>query len=151
MCMNKLKQLWHRKKIQRDTTEYSAESVYRVVEEKLKNPNIMPLDSKYKVPTTQTFKEILRKDATDEIRYIANFFDCDGFGFLFKAISALDYHINSIGIVISYKSAHAFNIVVTEGDYGLEVWKLEPQNDRMWKPNKDEKDKYIVEDQTVLI
>jgi len=152
MCMNKLKRIWDRKQIEHNSTIYDKRQIYDLLNSKLKNPNIWsPLDSKYRVPTKSVFDSTI-KDVLADIEYVSQYFDCDDFSFLFKGISALYYHMNSVASVISFKSAHAFNIIIVENN-GPKVYKFEPQppNYDFWRPEEPERDNYIVEDELILI
>lgn len=149
--MNRLKRLWDRKKIERNSSEYKFRDIKARLHQEFDGVKIYPMDKNYRVPSKESFTDILEQDVVDEINYQAEYFDCEDFSFLFKALSALHYRINSVGLVISYNSQHAFNVVMVEEREQLEVYKLEPQSDTLWKPEEPEKDKYVVNGEIILI
>jgi len=153
MCqiMNKFKQLWDRHKIQKNSMVYQSNQILDKLNKEFKKVYILKTDMKYRVPTKKTFQNILENDVIDEIKYQSEYFDCENFAVLFKGISALHYRINSVGIVISYASAHAFNIILVEENNQLEIYKLEPQSDKLWKKEKPEREKYITDGEVILI
>jgi len=149
--MNRLKRLWDRKRIERNSTVFPTESMTKKIHAVFNGINLFNMDSQYRVPSEISFKRILREDVIDEIKYQSEYFDCDKFAFLFKALSALHYRINAVGIVISYTSGHAFNIVFTEEKDNLKIYKLEPQSDELWMPEKPERDNYTIKGETILL
>jgi len=148
--MNRLKRIWDRRKIKKDSTQYTQGDIKKKLHNKFDGVRIIILDRTYRVPTTGVFQDILRENALEETKYQATYFDCESFSLLFQGLVALHYRINSVGVAISYQSEHAFNVVLTE-DNGLTVWKLEPQADEMWQVEQPERDGYAIKGEIIII
>jgi hypothetical protein len=101
------------------------------------------LDGTYYTTDIDTFKKIVDWDWTDTRKYLVDTFDCDKFAMYFKARQAIDFRLNSIGMVIDYSAGHAYNIIIIKDpSTGKVTWYLyEPQNDRIF--TYDERDKNI--------
>lgn len=147
-----LKKLFNRYKVNRQEIDINQTKLVSLLNDKLPEHKLFALDGKYRVPHTDDLNDFIKNTKIDENNYLSNFYDCENFAFHFHSILALNYHINSCGIVISYESAHAFNVLVSHqgGKDNLQVNIFEPQSDNMWLPNKD-KNNYKIEDQIILI
>lgn len=140
-----------KQQLKKDVHSLDGEDVWNIVKNKFENPNIRILDSKYKVPKLEYLQHALDKTAIDEAKYISNMYDCENFSFHLHSVLALEYGINSVGIVISGDSRHAFNIAIAHENGKEQVYKLEPQSDKLWKPQTPEKDKFITSGELILI
>ena len=99
-------------------------------------------DNKYWYPSIQTMRDILEYDWIDNKKYILNRFDCSSFSEVFKSHLKEIYGINCIGVVKHSEQVnantgkhiawHRFNIIIVDNN-GLEVYALEPQNDKVVK------------------
>jgi len=149
--LKKILEWIEKQKLKKDLRTISGNDVWNIVNDEFDNPRVNILDSKYKVPRLEYLKHALSKTAIDRARYVSDLYDCDNFAFHLHSVLALEYHINSVGIVISGASRHAFNIVIAHEGGKEKVYKLEPQADRLWRPEKPERDKYVVSGELILI
>lgn len=90
------------------------------------NNRLTFLDTKYKVPSRQSFEEIIRKDWVHFRQYEADFLDCENFAFQFKANADWRFGCTTVGLVVDRPGAHAYNIVIFD-DATWEIF--EPQTD----------------------
>lgn len=87
------------------------------------------LDNKYRLTNKSNFFNIIAWDFTDKIPYIKEKFDCENFAILFKSVVDLYFGLNQVGIVIDYKSAHSYNLVMFDsGNHHI----LEPMSDGLY-------------------
>lgn len=108
----------------------------------------LPLDGKYRLTNESNFVEIIAWDWLDSEKYQSEIFDCENFAIAFK--SHVDYYfgLNQVGIVIDYKSGHAYNLVIyPDGDVSV----LEPQGDALYVWEKRPAPFYTMEGAIVLI
>ena len=150
--MKFLKKLINKHRINRNKIEISQSELVDLLNEQLPKHELLPLDGKYQIPYIGDLKKAIKETVIDEITYRSNYFDCENMSMYFHSILALEYGYNGCGVVISYQSKHAFNILVSHKGRkdSLQVHVFEPQSDKMWLPNI-KKDKYIIKDQTILI
>lgn len=150
--MKFLKKLFNKHKINKSKIEIDQSELRNLLNKQLPKHKLFSLDDKYKIPHIDDLKKAINETAIDETKYRSSYFDCENFSMYFFSILALEYSYNGCGIVISYKSQHAFNILVSHrgSKDSLQVHVFEPQNDKIWLPNI-KKDKYIIKDQTILI
>lgn len=136
----------------KDKIEISNSELSDILDNQLPNHKRFTLDGKYEVPHIDDLKKAIEETKLDQNQYIRDMYDCDNFSLHFHSVLALNHGINTCGVVISYESAHAFNILIShKGDKdSIQVHVFEPQNDQMWLPNI-KKDKYILEDSIILI
>ena len=97
-------------------------------------PILLP-DEYYRLATKKSFCEFLDYDQTDKYMYTGDNssggFDCDNFSSILAGNSSIPkWGDVPIGIVWLSQPAHAVNIFIDEH---LDVWYIEPQNDKMWK------------------
>ncbi len=96
----------------------------------------LQLDGKYRLTSQDNWLNILAWDFTDLIPRLKEIFDCENFSILLKAFSDLYFHVNQLGIVLDYKSAHSYNLavwpdgnkgVVEAMSDGIYVWTRRPE------------------------
>jgi len=147
-----LKKLINKHRINRNKIEISQSKLVDLLNEQLPEHKLLPLDGKYQIPHIDDLEKAIDETVIDEIDWVKNTFDCDDISMHFHSILALEYSYNGCGIVLSFASKHAFNILISHrgSRYNLQVHVFEPQSDKMWTPNI-KKDKYIIKDQTILI
>jgi len=92
----------------------------------------LPLDGTYQTPTRDGFRAITAQDLTNLLAYEQAEFDCENFALLFAALAARDYGINTVGVVVDWSGAHAYNVVVYD-DQSIEFY--EPQSDSFYPPS----------------
>lgn len=109
--------------------------------------NRLPLDGEYWVTTRSGMREITEADLTDEHGYRSGKFDCENFALSFAARTQREYGITGVGIVIDWSGGHAYNMLVYEGDGGVELY--EPQNDEYVDPGQG--DMYPFEHVSIII
>ncbi len=150
MCMN-LKQLWTRQQIENRSSVYPRSEVVSLLEDQFPGINIFTVDGKYRVLSKEDFDNVLRQNAVNSLKYVSEWFDCDKFALLFWALTAYQFRFNGVAACISYSSMHAFNVIPIERNGRLEIWKLEPQADRMWRAQDREKERYKVNGEMILL
>tara|TARA_Y100000310_G_scaffold341791_1_gene442167 strand:+ start:12381 stop:12851 length:471 start_codon:yes stop_codon:yes gene_type:complete len=94
------------------------------------------LDRKYNVVSEDTFKKFAFIDPTDKFKYFKESFDCDDFALNFKAMMALIFGVNSIGVVIDDSGGHAYNVVLLSNG---SVKFFEPQTDKWLEVGEGQK------------
>ena len=72
----------------------------------------VPLDMEYRLTNQSNMNNIVAWDATDQIRYIREKFDCENFAILFKAMVDLYFHLNQVAIIMDYISHHSYNLIL---------------------------------------
>lgn len=113
------------------------------IRKKFKNTKIYALDTNYILPTTENIKEYLQEKIDKISYYYPNIFDCENHAMFFYSIFTLKALCNNVGIVISFASRHAFNIIVTTDDILI----YEPQTKQFVKEDKN----HIVKGQLIII
>lgn len=129
----------------------SQSRLHGILNEQLPKHNIIPFDKKYFVPSHNSLKKALQNSVVDELSYVKSRTDCENFSLYLHSILAFEYGITGCGVVLSFESEHAFNIVLTHKNGNIKVHKIEPQDDRLWQPESPEREGYIVKDQIILI
>jgi len=89
------------------------------------------LDGKYYTTTLDLFKKVVEWDWTDSRKYISESFDCDKFSIYFKSRMAIDYGINTIGVILDYSGGHAYNLVIVKNP-NPQLYLFEPQTDEIF-------------------
>ncbi len=145
--LSTFKRNYDRGLIDKKVTEWDSEAVRRLLTQYFEDVEIQWEDSKYRVVDKDTLKYILNNSIVDELEYESNYFDCDNFADLFKSLTAIRYHLNSIGTVINYSGAHAFNVAVTIDG----IYIIEPQSMKIWSANESRGQKYLVDGQKIRI
>ncbi|QJF12412.1 hypothetical protein PFV2_gp39 [Pyrobaculum filamentous virus 2] len=110
--------------------EYTFDDIYNVVMRSgdIGRPDYWQvLDNRYWVTTVDDFREIVSRDWTKHRRYIDDRFDCDNFALHFVARINAMYGLNSVGIVIDYDAAHAYNLAIVIDGGNLRKVVIEPQ------------------------
>jgi hypothetical protein len=87
----------------------------------------LPLGGEFCLTDKDTFIDFIAWDWVDSFEY-HKFYRCGNFAISFKA-SADQWGVNQVGIVLDYKSSHAYNIVVFPDG---KVMLLEPQSDNLF-------------------
>jgi hypothetical protein len=105
------------------------------------------LDGTYYTTDMDTFKKIVDWDWTDTRKYLVDTFDCEDFSMYFKARQAIDFRLNSIGMVIDYSAGHAYNIIIIKDpSTGKVTWYLyEPQLGRIFTYDERDKNMYTMQ------
>jgi len=149
--LQKILEWIEKQRLKKDLRTISGNVVWDIVTNEIDNPKVRILDNKYKVPRLEYLKHALSKTAINRARYVSDYYDCDNFAFHLHSVLALEYHINSVGIVISGKSRHAFNLSIAHEGGNEKVYKIEPQADRVWRPEQPERDKFVASGELILI
>lgn len=89
----------------------------------------LPLDGKYRLTDQNNFLNIVSWDWVDSRPYIKDVFDCENYAIAFKSRIDEYFSLNQVGIVIDYKSMHAYNLVIFPDE---NVMLLEPQSDNLF-------------------
>ncbi len=113
-------------------TEDEVQSVINDLRSKTGLQGWLRLDGTYYTTDLDTFKKIIQWDWTDTRKYLYDVFDCDKFAMYFKSRMAIDFHINSIGVILDYSAGHAYNLVILKDAQGVKWLLYEPQNDSIF-------------------
>ena len=108
----------------------------------------LPLDITYYLCPQSEFLNIVSWSWVDTYEYRAEKFDCENFAFLFKAYIDLYFNLNMVGLVLSYKAGHAFNLALFPDG---KVMVIEPQNDAVYIYPQMPMPFYDLQDAIVLI
>lgn len=116
-----------------------------------KDNNIIFGDEKYYCPSYRDIRALLKKNYIDKMKYTEEKYDCDDFAISLKYFFIKDSYANKIrryphcfGILMGgelKEGSHAINIVITNKK---KVYFIEPQNDKMFKLRKEDKDIYFI-------
>jgi hypothetical protein len=106
------------------------------------------LDAVYTMTNQTNFLNIVAWDWCDTLEYVKELFDCENFAILFKAYVDLYFRLNQVAIILDYKSAHAYNLVIFP-DGNMSV--LDVEFDGMWVWTKRPVIFYSLEGATALI
>lgn len=94
---------------------------------------LLCLDQTYYTVTKSQWDTVISSIGSNHLAYETDRFDCDKFATYFTAMCALDYGINSAGMVLDYTGSHAYNAILvapdTTGDDPT-FMVLEPQTDQ---------------------
>ena len=98
---------------------------------RLRTPFVFLLDKKYNLATPKLLKDIQRELSQE--KYITDYFDCDDYAWLFKAL-ANRVKVNGIGFVVgkSIGGWHAWNVALKKDG----VYQIEPQTGYTFKKDK---------------
>ena len=108
----------------------------------------LPLDQTYYLTNQSNFLNIVAWDWVDTLEYVKEKHDCENFAFLFKSHIDTYFQLNQVGLVIDYKSGHAYNLVIYPDG---KVMVLEPQSDALTFWTKRVTDFYSLQGAIVLI
>jgi len=129
------------------TEEISEETIRTAVTDALPDddPSWMTLDGSYFAPQPEDV-DALRdlSSAPQWLPYRSERYDCEDFAFSYQALAALLGGVNTVGVVIDWSDAHAYNVIV---DSAGEVRFYEPQSDM---PVVIGSDGYEADDVTVV-
>ena len=104
------------------------------------------LDGTYRTVSRGLFEQVVRWDWTERLPWVAELFDCDNFSRHFAERLGIMFGLNSVGIVVDYGGAHAYNLVVfSDGTVTL----FEPQTDAY--PSPGSALQYAYQDGIVLL
>jgi len=81
----------------------------------------LSLDSRYYLTTPEDFDHIVAEDALSHRYYRRGKFDCENFAFAFKSICDGRYGLNSVGVLLDYRTRDTYNVVVYE-EGGVDVF-----------------------------
>lgn len=110
--------------------------------------NWLQLDSKYFLTNQDNFLNIVAWDWTDTYDYVREVFDCDKFAIMFKSRVNERFYLNQVGVVLDYKSGHAYNLIIfPDGNIML----LEPQSDSLFCHTKRITMFYALKDSFVIL
>lgn len=146
--LHSLKKTYDRQKIEDNGEIWQPEQVKGVVDNHFDEVRLLWEDGKYRVCDIDTIEYVLKHSIVKELEYISTYFDCENFTNLFTSLTALQYHLNTVGKVINYKGAHAFSVALTKND----LYVIEPQSSSYWVYDEDKvKEKYQIENQILEI
>ena len=98
---------------------------------RLKNLQLMLVDREYWVIPESTWQDILAWSKVDKIKYRRERQDCDDFADILQGEVKRKFQLNSIGEVLDFSGEHAYAAIVIDGEDGLSVVGVEPQNDKI--------------------
>ena len=121
-------------KIYNACVSYPVDKVQKVfAKSSLKQMQLLCLDQQYYTVTKSMWDQVISSIASNHLIYETNRFDCDKFATYFAAMCALDYGINSAGMVLDFQGQHAYNALLVapdqDGDDPI-FMVLEPQTDQ---------------------
>ena len=105
-----------------------------------------PLGPEFRLVAKDTFVDFIAWDWVDSFEY-HKFYRCGNFAISFKA-SADQWGVNQVGIVLDYKSSHAYNVVVFPNG---KVMLIEPQTDNLFFHGEHAPQFYNLEGAVVII
>lgn len=106
----------------------------------------LPLGREFQLTDKDTFIDFIAWDWVDSFEY-HKFYRCGNFSIAFKA-AADQWGVNQVGIVLDYKSGHAYNLVIFPDG---KVMLLEPQSDNLFFHNEHVPQFYNLEGAIVII
>jgi len=106
----------------------------------------LPLGIEFRLTDKDTFLEFIAWSWVDSFDY-HKFYRCGNFSIAFKA-DGDRWGVNQVGIVLDYKSSHAYNIVVFPDG---KVMLLEPQRDSLFYIDERQPEFYNLEGAFVII
>jgi len=129
---------WVRRTTRSSLKTFASHEIRYLLERTYKNAEIYLADTEYAVPTRQAFMDWLNKDSMDKMRWVKNEWDCDNFALESKCRAHTNIKGNvSYGFVWNSSPAHAYNTLVFQGDKGLQIMSIEPQQDNIPRYPKD--------------
>jgi len=126
-------------------TEDELQSVIKDIQSGGGMEGWLRLDGEYYTTDMDTLKKIIDWDWTDTRKYVTDTFDCDKFAFYFKSRMAIDFGINTVGIILDYSTTHAYNLLIVK-DSSVKWYLYEPQNDSIFTYDSRDKNMYRMED-----
>ena len=119
----------------------TALQVYLKLLAAFKTPLIAVIDLNYKATTRQFIDNLLAELLRENNKYIVDYFDCDDFSFVFKAMASKRL-VNSVGLVIGIRETipHVWNVAICDDG----VYQIEPQSGYVFRYDKIYKPKVIV-------
>ena len=113
----------------------NSDGIYEAIDWLLPKPNwwrkrdyrVHMLDRKYKCVNVETLTEWSHDLASRQPEYVADYYDCDNFAFRMRTRAVEELGINSVGVVISYDEAHAYNCAACYNGSELVIVFIEPQ------------------------
>ena len=106
----------------------------------------LPLGAEFQLTDKDTFIDFIAWDWVDSFEY-HKFYRCGNFSIAFKA-DADKWGVNQVGIVLDYKSSHAYNIVIFPNG---KVMLLEPQSDNLFYWQEHAPEFYTLEGAVVIM
>jgi len=64
---------------------------------------------------------------------------------------AVDFGINSIGVILDYSAGHAYNLVILKDSQGVRYYLFEPQNDSIFTYEGRDRNFYTMEEYYLLM
>lgn len=112
----------------------------------LKHPKLFVTDFNYKLPRKEDIETFLKNDWTNLKKFKEETFDCDEFAMILLGRLNEAFPGFAVGYAQSYN--HVFNLFI---DHKKQVYIIEPQSDKIFKPKKEYKGKRSYKLQMVLI
>lgn len=112
---------------------FTSDQVQTAINESpLQHLQLIMVDRTYYCLPDKLCTEMLNHIGTNHIKYIAERFDCDNFSSYFKAVAALNYGTNSVGMILDISGQHSYNCILTciDSSSPVEVKEVEPQTDQ---------------------
>jgi len=106
----------------------------------------LPLGAEFHLVDKDTFIDFIAWDWVDSFEY-HKFYRCGNFAISLKA-SSDQWGVNQVGIVLDYKSGHAYNLVIFPNG---KVMLLEPQTDNLFFHEEHAPQFYPLEGAVVII
>ena len=126
--------------------KYNASTLEQELFNDFKLPSVSTSDKTYWLQSWEVWDHIIEHDWIDRKEYMADRFDCENFAFWFSSRMAGIYHLNSAMVCYgatynldgTKRSGHAFNLIPTLGEDGLEWYVYEPITDWYvkWTPGE---------------
>ena len=91
-------------------------------------------DYNYFLPNKKQVEEFLKYDLTNYKQYKKESFDCDDFALVL--LGKLKNHFKGFAFGFGMSDSHAFNVFI---DNEKQLWIIEPQNDKIFKYDKNNK------------
>lgn len=94
-------------------------------------------DTYFKLAPLLEYRRMIEYSTVDKRLYVNEFYDCEDFAYALKGeFSIPKWAALPFGMVYLYKDGvyHAMNIFI---DSNRQIWIVEPQNDKMFRPSKD--------------
>jgi len=109
------------------------------------------LDGNYHTTSFDDFKKIVGWDWTNLLKYETDTFDCENFAFYFAQKVMRIFGVNSVGVVLDYSSAHAYNLVIVKDQQGVRWYLYEPQTDEIFSYQERKQDLYKMQYYILLL
>ena len=118
-------------------TKFADGEVGRALRQQVPNFNQVrrpPFDAAYWAPSRVEFDEIVRADLTNRQLYQTQRYDCEDFAGSFMFDVRRDYGISTVGVVVDWSAAHAYNIVIF---HDQTIGYYDPQDDTYVDPDPE--------------